>query len=127
MVTQQLIIAADIYVQLSKLNYDGTSICNTSHDALEQIKKNRPDVVLVDLSLKGSIDGLQLGKILAKNHRVPVIYLNPGMDQETINSAAAQNPKSFINIPYEVNDLKRKIIKASAKSESPFLSKVALC
>ena len=125
-VTQQLIIAADIYLQLSKLNCNVVGINSSSNDALEAITDQQPDVVLIDLSLKGSIDSIKLGKIVAEQYKIPVIFLNPGMDEHTINLAISQNPEAFIHIPYEINDLKKKITRATTTYQAPLKLSIAV-
>ncbi|GLR19675.1 response regulator [Portibacter lacus] len=108
-VTQQLIIAADLYIQMTKLKYDIIGICNSSIDALQTIKLNAPSIVLIDLSLKGSIDGAKLGALIQKQFSIPLIYLNPGMDKQSINLAIKTNPAAILNIPYETAEMENKI------------------
>jgi DNA-binding NtrC family response regulator len=108
-VSQQMIIAADLYLQMGKLNYDVIGISNSSNEALATIKVHTPSVVLIDLNLKGAVDGIKLSQIVKSEFNIPVIFLNPGMDIKTIDRAFQTKPSSFMQIPYESKDLKLKI------------------
>jgi AmiR/NasT family two-component response regulator len=111
-VSQQLIIAADIYLQLKKLNLNPIGISNGAKQALKNISSETPSVVLIDLSLKDSIDGSKLGQIVASNFQIPIIYLNPGMDRLTLKHALIAEPIAVIHAPYNINDINTQVLKS---------------
>lgn len=115
-VTQQMIIAADLYLQLSKLNFDVVGISNCSEDAIASIMMYETDLILIDIGLKGSVDGITLAKMIKKDYSVPIIYLNPGVNSEVMHDAVQSEPEAFIHIPYEIHDLSRKIIHSKKRN-----------
>ena len=111
-VSQQLITAADLHLQLSKLNFDVIGINNCSEDALASVIAYDTDIVLIDMGLKGIVDGIALAKIIKKNYSIPVFFLNPGVNRKVMNDAVQSEPAGFIHIPYHVNDIRRQIVQA---------------
>ena len=57
-VEDEMIIGANISLQLSKLGYDVTGIVSRGEEAIAHVKQNRPDIVLMDIQLKGELDGI---------------------------------------------------------------------
>lgn len=108
-VEDEMIIAANIALQLSSLGYEVTGIIPRGEEALNSIKQNRPDILLMDLSLKGEIDGIETVQIIQNDYKIPVIYLTANADDLNFNRAKDTNPYAFISKPFKKLDLQRAI------------------
>jgi DNA-binding LytR/AlgR family response regulator len=108
-VEDEMIIAANISLQLSSLGYEVTGIIPRGEEALNSIKENRPDILLMDISLKGEIDGVQTVQIMQKDYNIPVIYLTANADDFNFSRAKDTNPYAFISKPFKKLDLQRAI------------------
>ena len=108
-VEDEMIIAANISLQLSNLGYDVTGIVPRGEDALIHIQENKPDIVLIDINLKGTIDGIETVELMQKEYSIPVIYLTANADEEHFNRAKKTNPHAFISKPFKKLDLQRAI------------------
>ncbi len=108
-VDDQMIVAADISKQLTLLGYEIIGINTSAEDALKTIDSHRPDIILLDINLKGPIDGINAALIIFENHRIPVIFLTSDSDEETIKRAIATKPYAFISKPYSNAELLRGI------------------
>lgn len=108
-VEDELIIAAKISLQLSNLGYEVTGIIPRGEEALNSIKQNQPDILLMDLSLKGEIDGIETVQIIQNDYKIPVIYLTANADDLNFNRAKDTNPYAFISKPFKKLDLQRAI------------------
>jgi DNA-binding LytR/AlgR family response regulator len=108
-VEDEMIIAANISLQLSSLGYEVTGIIPRGEEALINIKQNQPDIVLMDISLKGELDGIETVQIMQNDHDIPVIYLTANADDSNFNRAKATNPYAFISKPFKKLDLQRAI------------------
>ncbi|WP_339917582.1 LytR/AlgR family response regulator transcription factor [Yeosuana marina] len=133
-VEDEMIIAANISLQLTTLGYEITGIIPRGEEALLHIKENTPDIVLLDIQLKGKIDGIETAQIMQKSFNIPIIYLTANADDEHFNRAKSTNPYAFISKPFKKLDLQRAIeltikriqnedkeVDASEEKLSPFI------
>nr|WP_321237139.1 response regulator [uncultured Psychroserpens sp.] len=108
-VEDEMIIAANISLQLSTLGYDVIGIVPRTEDALSSVKQNQPDIVLMDINLKGDIDGIETVKLIKEIQDVAVIYLTANADEVHFNRAKSTDPHAFISKPFKKLDLQRAI------------------
>jgi DNA-binding LytR/AlgR family response regulator len=108
-VEDEMIIAAKISMQLTGLGYEVTGILSRGEDALLHVEDNKPDIVLLDINLKGSLDGIATAIRIQKPGDIPVIFLTANSDEATFNRAKAAKPYAFISKPYKQLDLQRAI------------------
>jgi len=108
-VEDEMIIAANISLQLTELGYEVTGIIPRGEDALLNIEENKPDILLLDINLKGSLDGIETAKAMQKTHNIPVIYLTANVDDAHFNRAKETHPYGFISKPFKKLDLQRAI------------------
>jgi DNA-binding LytR/AlgR family response regulator len=117
-VEDEMVIGANISLQLSKLGYEVTGIVPRGEEALVHVRDNQPDIVLLDIQLKGNIDGIQTAEMMQKEHDIPVIYLTANADDAHFNRAKATHPYAFISKPYKNLDLKRAIELTASRLQS---------
>lgn len=108
-VEDEMIIAANISLQLTDLGYEVTGIVPRGEDALIHIQENKPDIILLDINLKGNIDGIETAELMQKENTIPIIYLTANADQEHFDRAKKTNPSAFISKPFKKLDLQRSI------------------
>lgn len=108
-VENQMIIAADASLQCSKLGYDVIGINSRTEEALKSIEVARPDIVLMNLGIKGKTNGLTTACIIIDRFGIPVILMSSFMDTNTFNQVIDVNPYAFISKPFEKKDLQRGI------------------
>ncbi len=108
-VEDEMITAADISMQLERLGYEITGITPRGEDALKSIEATRPDIVLMDVNLKGTLDGVETAQKIAELHGIPLIFLTANADSGTFNRAKATKPYAFITKPFQSADLQRAI------------------
>jgi DNA-binding LytR/AlgR family response regulator len=108
-VEDEMIIGAKISMQLTNLGYEVTGILPRGEDALVHVQENKPDIVLLDINLKGEINGIETAIQLQRLGNIPIIYLTANSDEATFNQAKATRPYAFISKPYKQLDLQRAI------------------
>lgn len=108
-VEDEMIIAADISMIISNLGYEVTGITPRGEDALKSIEATRPDLVLMDVALKGALDGVDTARMISSLHKIPVIFLTSNADDNTFNRAKEAKPFAFISKPFRQTDLQRAI------------------
>ncbi|CAN5504030.1 N/A [soil metagenome] len=108
-VEDEMIIAAKIAMQLNSLGYEVTGILPRGEDAIIQVGENKPDIILLDINLKGKLDGIETAKNIQQLADIPVIYLTANSDEATFNRAKPTRPYAFISKPFKQLDLQRAI------------------
>ncbi|MET2984133.1 LytR/AlgR family response regulator transcription factor [Aureibaculum conchae] len=108
-VEDEMIIAANISLQLQKLGYEVTGIVPRGEEALAHIKDNVPDIILMDVQLKGKLNGIETVKLIQTKYNIPIIYLTANTDDFHFNQAKITKPAAFISKPFKNLDLQRAI------------------
>ncbi len=108
-VEDEMVIAANISLQLRNLGYAISGIVPRGEEALLHIKEDTPDIVLLDIQLKGKIDGIETAQLIQKEYMIPIIYLTANTDEIHFNRAKATKPYAFISKPFKKLDLQRAI------------------
>lgn len=108
-VEDEMIIAANISLQLNHLGYTVTGIIPRAEEVLQQIRQQIPDIILMDINLKGDLDGIEVVKIIQNEFKIPIIYLTANSDEVHFERAKATNPYAFISKPFKKLDLQRAI------------------
>jgi len=104
-VEDEIIIANDIKRALQKFNYNIIDIVKSGETAIKTVEKTKPDLVLVDILLEGTLDGIDITNTIQSEHNVPVIYLTAYSDQRTLNEAKLTAPYGYISKPFEDKEL----------------------
>lgn len=108
-VEDEMIIGANISLQLTSLGYEVTGIVPRGEDALLHLTENKPDIVLMDINLRGKINGVETALLMQEQFDIPIIYLTANADQANFERAKATRPYAFISKPFKKLDLQRAI------------------
>jgi len=92
--------------RLSNLGFDVCGEAGTGADALECAAKMQPDIVLMDISLSGEMDGIETAGQIKKKFNIPVIFVTAHTHGEILSRAKSINPNGFIKKPFEDDDLR---------------------
>ncbi len=98
-------IAENIEEILELLGYVNIDIANSANQAIKVIKKYRPDLVFMDIKLKGDKDGIELGEIIQQMVDAPIVYVTSYSDPTIIERAKRIHPAGFIVKPFNTNDI----------------------
>jgi DNA-binding LytR/AlgR family response regulator len=115
-----MIIAANISLQLSKLGYEVTGIETKAEEAIHHALETKPDLILMDIQLKGKSNGIEAAHAIHKVQDIPIIYLTANEDDATFQKAKDTNPFAFISKPFNKQNLERTIALVEQRiKESP--------
>ena len=104
-VEDEHIVAADLEATLAELGYDVVCTAERAERAVEQIEASRPDIVLMDIKLKGSMDGIAAADEIRRLTSIPVVFLTANADDETLSRARATDPYGYVIKPFRPRDL----------------------
>lgn len=115
-VEDESIVSKDIQHSLKKLGYNVVGAAATGEKAIELVRSEKPDVVLMDIMLKGDMSGIDTAEIVKKEVNIPVIYLTAYADEATLAKAKITEPYGYIIKPFKEIDLHTSIEMAIYKS-----------
>jgi DNA-binding LytR/AlgR family response regulator len=104
-IEDEFIVAKDIENTLVELGYIVLGICNTVSNALLQIQKEKPNLILMDVFLKDGDNGIQGAKLIKEKFDIPVVFLTGNIDFNTLQEAKKAQPFGFIVKPFKTTDL----------------------
>ncbi len=104
-VEDESIVAMDLQYRLESLGYSVVFICDSGQMAIDKAMELSPDLILMDVVLKGKIDGIEAASIILNKKDIPIIYLTAYGDDKTIARAKLTQPYSYILKPFETRDL----------------------
>lgn len=102
-------VALDIEQRLSQLGFEVTGIADTAADALALTRTRRPDLALVDIRIRGALDGIDLARALATGFDVPVVFLTGNADEATLARALEAEPHGYVLKPFELRTLEATV------------------
>ncbi|MCX8081266.1 MAG: LytTR family transcriptional regulator DNA-binding domain-containing protein [Bacteroidia bacterium] len=100
-VEDESIVARDLAGCLTNYNYEVLGISNNGPDAVEKILELKPDIVLMDIMIKGTMSGLEVASIIKEKANIPVIFLTAYADEATLNKAKICEPYGYILKPFK--------------------------
>jgi CheY-like chemotaxis protein len=117
-VEDEMIVSADIEMQLSDLGYSEVAVAASGKVALSKVLEFRPNLVLMDINLDGSMDGIETATVLKDRFKTPVIYLTAYADQATLDRAKTTHPYGYIVKPFSPSHLQASIEMALYRLET---------
>ena len=108
-VEDEKIVARDIKNRLRNLGYTVPAIVSSGEEAIQKAEEIRPDLVLMDIVLKGKIDGVKAAKEIYTRFDIPVIYLTAYSDKDTLRRVKMTEPFGYIHKPFEIKEMRSSI------------------
>ena len=103
------IIAKSIQNELEEMGYGVPALASSGEEALRHAAATLPDLVLMDIALKGNLDGVETSQYLRQQLDIPVVYLTAYADERTLQRAKLTEPYGYLLKPYEERELRTTI------------------
>lgn len=114
-VEDESIVSKDIQHSLKKLGYNVVGAASTGEKAIELAASTNPDIILMDIMLKGDLSGIDASEEINKSHAIPIIFLTAYADESTLSKAKITEPYGYILKPFKEIDLHTTIEMAIYK------------
>lgn len=114
-VEDESIVSKDIQHSLKKLGYNVVGAASTGERAFELAQSEKPDIILMDIMLKGDMNGIETASKVKEELQIPVIYLTAYADESTLEKAKVTEPYGYIIKPFKEVDLHTSIEMALYK------------
>mgnify|MGYP001430206562 CR=1 FL=1 len=109
------VLAKIAETRLQSLGYDMCGRATTAAEAMEMVVNNKPDLVLMDITLKGNVDGIDAANMIKNGFFIPVVYCTSHSDDAVLERAKTTHPDGFITKPYTDTNLRVAIELALKK------------
>jgi CheY-like chemotaxis protein len=108
-VEDERLIARAVERQLRGLGYSVVALVSTGEEAIHQAIENRPHIVLMDIRLRGQMDGIEAVATIRKHLNVKIIYMSAYIDKATMLRAQATQPDAFLHKPFTSLSLQKAL------------------
>src|SRR5512136_2413134 len=116
-VEDENIVARDLQKRLINLGYDIVGVVSTGEEAVKKAIATLPDLVLMDVRMKGEMDGIEAASVLPFQYGIAVVYLSAYADNDTLKRASKTEPFGYILKPFEERELHTTIEMALYRRE----------
>ncbi len=114
-VEDERIVSMDIKNSLTRLGYSNVSLASSGEEALDMISSVEPDLVLMDILLRGPMDGVETARKVRERYDIPIIYITAYADEMTLQRAKVTEPYGYILKPFQERELHTTIEMALYK------------
>lgn len=114
-VEDEIIVSKDLEQSLIRLGYEVVGTASTGLKAIELANEKEPDIILMDIMLKGEMNGIETADIIGKSLNIPYIYLTAYAEDYTLEKAKQTEPYGYIIKPFKEIDIKTAIEMAVYK------------
>lgn len=108
-VEDENIVAMEIQDRLKRMGYAVCGVVAYGEAAVEEARKKRPDLVLMDIKLKGKMDGVEAAELIQSEIGIPVVFLTANSDDQTFLRAKLTEPFGFLLKPFQERELKTSV------------------
>lgn len=104
-IEDEFIIAEDIKEALEGLGYHVSGIAGSFDEAIRFMTENKPDIAIIDIKIKGSKTGIDVGLHIREKMDFPFIYLSSHVDKKTVHEATQSEPNAYLVKPFKKEEL----------------------
>ena len=108
-VEDEAIIAQDVRMTLEGMGYRVSGMASSGEESVRRVGALRPDLVLMDLKIKGSIDGLQAGGEILSRFRIPVVFMTAYTDPLSMDASFRERRTPWIRKPFDARELREAL------------------
>lgn len=105
-VEDEVIIAIDLESKLKQLGYTVMDIVHNSDVLTDKIVLHNPDLILLDINIMGTRNGIEMAHIINETHKIPFIYVTSYTDKHTLDEVKKTNPLGYIVKPFTLEDIR---------------------
>ncbi len=114
-VEDELIAAESLSIDLQKLGYEVIGVVSTGEKAIAKAHNSHPDLILMDIMLRGKMDGITAAQNIHDSLHIPIIYLSAYGDEKTLERAKSTLAYGYLVKPYKIADIASTLAMALAK------------
>lgn len=118
-VEDEVIIAIDLKNKLTQLGYEVLDIVYNSDEVTDKIVLLKPDLILLDINILGTKNGIEVAEIINTNHKIPFVYVTSYTDQHTLEQVKKTAPAGYIVKPFTLEDIRVELELSISRTKKP--------
>ena len=121
-VEDELIVAEDLRRRLKAMGYDVKGVVTSGDEAIQRVEQTHPDLVVMDISLRGEMDGVAAAQQIRERFGTPVVYITGHGDPDTLQRAKSTPGFAFVMKPVEDREMHyivEMVLKREHESRRP--------
>ena len=108
-VEDEILVARDLQARLTLMGYSAQSVATTGMQAIQNVKEDLPNIILMDIVLQGNMDGIETAEILRSEFEIPIIYITAHGDEKIFERAKKTFPYGYVIKPFTNDDIRKTI------------------
>ncbi|MBU2549394.1 MAG: PAS domain S-box protein [Proteobacteria bacterium] len=116
-VEDEVIIGQDLKSRIQEMGYQVRGPVATAEEAVESVRRELPDLVLMDVILAGAMDGIEAAETIRSIAEIPIVFVTAYADEERIDRAKLTLPFGYLIKPFSDRDLKATVEMALYKGK----------
>jgi len=104
-VEDNVIVAESLSLKLEKAGFEVVGMFDNGEEAIEKLKEQVPDLIIMDIFLAGHLDGIQTAEVINRDRQIPFIYLTDHYDRSTVKRAMQTFPANYLIKPFNEHEL----------------------
>jgi CheY-like chemotaxis protein len=117
-VEDETLVGLELKEDLERLGYFVPEVIENGEDVMQAVARHQPDLILMDIRLRGSLDGIEAAYQTKAEFDVPIIYLTAYSDADTLRRAALTGPDAFLLKPFDERELAANVELALSRAKS---------
>lgn len=105
LVEDEILVAEDIADDLRDEGFEITDIVVSGEETIDSIEQKTPDLVLMDINIRGKLDGIETAQVINESYQIPIIYVTANTSNQFVNRALQTAPHAFLSKPFNQKDL----------------------
>lgn len=110
-----MLVARDLEATLTRMGFEVTALCRSGAEAIEALRRQQPDVILMDIALQPGMDGVEAATCLQAIHPAPLIFISACADEATLARSRDAQPYGYLRKPFQESELRSAIELAHAR------------
>ena len=124
-VEDESIVAMEIESYIQKLGYTVVGVHSNANDTLQSIENTPIDIILMDIRIKGSLDGIETAALIKKTHpQIEIIFLTAHLDDYNVDRAIEINPIAYLSKPFNRDELRVFLKIAQHKIDKTIITEI---
>lgn len=117
-VEDEMLVARELEARVRAMGYEPVGVCSWGAEALDLASQTRPDLALMDIVLKGSMNGIAVAGEIRKRFNIPTVFVTAYGDEDTMERAEMTKPYGYVLKPFSEDELRDSIQAALTKHQS---------
>lgn len=117
-VEDERLIAQDLQRRLIKLGYEVCGLAASGEEAIQIAETRQPALVLIDIVLRGAMDGIETARQIKTRWQIPIVYVTAYCDDATLHRASLTGPSDYLLKPFDDRRLREAVERAFSKARA---------